>query len=239
MFVQSHLPGWHTVCIATARSHYGPPPPASHPQKASAGPGLETEMGRGEWRWELRGAWDQRSRGKCGADLEGCSSGSCGQQQRPHGSGSSAPLSVRIQAPGPCLPGGATGKFKGAWAGHQPSAHLWILPGISASMRREIGGAQGHWSRTTFLQVVSGHEQLKGTQTVHPSTNTQPQPPATEKPSIPKPPFHFLMLGTIASAQLWHRSVSTPEAKVREGKEEDISNLQSTESIVQHRPERS
>lgn len=57
------------------------------------------------------------------------------------------------------------GKFKGDWAGHQPSAHLWILPGISALMRREIGGAQGHWSRTAFLQGVSGHTQLKGTQT--------------------------------------------------------------------------
>lgn len=106
-------------------------------------------------------------------------------------------------------------------------------------MRREIGGAQGRWNRTTFLQGVSGHEQLKGTQTVHPSTSTQPQPPATEKSSTPKPPFHFLTLGTITSAQLQHQSVLTPEAKVREGREEDISNLQSTQSIVQHRPERS
>ena len=42
-WVEGHLPGWHTVCTATARSHYGPPPPASHPQKASAGLVLGTQ----------------------------------------------------------------------------------------------------------------------------------------------------------------------------------------------------
>lgn len=138
-------------------------------------------MGRGH---RGREAWEQRSRRKYGADLEGCSSGSCGQLQHPHESGNSAPLSAQIQVPGPCLPGGTMGKFKGDWAGHQPSAHLWILPGISASTRREIGGAQDHWSRTAFLQGVSGHKQLRRTETVSSSTSK------TKDSRILKPAFY-------------------------------------------------
>lgn len=76
------------------------------------------------------------------------------------------------------------GKFNGDWAGHQPSAHLWILPGISALTRREIGGAQGHWSHTAFLQGVRGHKQLKGTQIVSSSTSI------TKNSSISKPAFY-------------------------------------------------
>ena len=41
--MEGHLPGWRTVCTATARSQCGPPPPASHPQTASAGLGLGTQ----------------------------------------------------------------------------------------------------------------------------------------------------------------------------------------------------
>lgn len=76
------------------------------------------------------------------------------------------------------------GKFKGDWAGHQPSAHLWILPGISALTRREIGGAQGHWSHIAFLQGVSGLKQLKETQTVSSSAST------TKDSRIFKPAFY-------------------------------------------------
>lgn len=40
---EGHLPHWRTVCTATAQSHCGPPPPACHPQTASAGLVLGTQ----------------------------------------------------------------------------------------------------------------------------------------------------------------------------------------------------
>jgi hypothetical protein len=115
-WVEGHLPGWHTVYTATAPSHYGPPPPAYRPQKASAGPVLGTQ----EWEEVSRRLWGQKSQGRSEADLEGCSSGSCGQQQHPHGSGNLALLSARIQAPGPYLPGGTIGEFREAQADTHP-----------------------------------------------------------------------------------------------------------------------